>query len=481
MKKLELVAVSVLSVVLMGPLPTMAESLGVLAVAESPGPSPELAELTKQLQAAVAERNKGALEASQLRDRMMGQTSTASLSELDRAYAGALATSQNGDFDGAVRTLRAIVDDLEKLPDSSEAFGQWTRAMMRLAREQQTLGRKDEARTILERLVRAAPDVKVDLNQYPPSFEKQVSEIRTQVKAQATLKLTVQAGGKAAKVFVDGREVGTTPVTVNLTRGRHRVSGSLGSLRVNATTVELTEASQTVTLDFALVETLRPNTGPGLALPEADRSKGVVTAGAYLGIDRVVAASLTKQSGVDYLVGSYYDTRRGMLLREGRVRLSNQSAPPGSLTALSAFLLTGQQSDLVATTPAATQPSLAPKPLEVTELAAAAPSKPSKVLGWTAFGTGILTVGLVVFGFVENSASSSKYDEARGLLVPGSNPPVLQNSADRPRYDKLISDGDSAKTMATVGFVGAGVTAVTTGILGYLSYKQCGEVGPFRF
>jgi hypothetical protein len=105
-----------------------AEAIGVVAVADPPGPSAELAELTHQLRLVVADRTTGVVSAAELRERMTGQTSSATLAELDRAHAGALATYQNGDFEGAVRTLRAVIDDLEKLPASEEAFSQWTRS-----------------------------------------------------------------------------------------------------------------------------------------------------------------------------------------------------------------------------------------------------------------------------------------------------------------------------------------------------------------
>jgi len=483
-----------LSVFSLSPIPAFAaaESVGVVAVAEPPGPSAELAELTHQLRVVVAERTTGVLEPSELRERMTGQSSSATLSELDRAYAGALATYQNGDFEGAVRTLRAVIQDLDRLPPGAEAFSQWTRAMLRLARSEQTLGRGGESREVLERLVRANPTVKVDANQYPPSFVRQVDEVRARTAALAKRKLGVNATAKGAKIFVEGREVGVAPLTVDLPPGRYRISGAMGALRVPAIQVDLTEEGQSITLNFALAEALRPTVGPGLALVEADRAKNLVAAGAWLGVDKLLAARLVTESGVEYLAAAMFDVRRGILQREGRVRLANKAAPPGGLSALATFLITGQASNLVAAT-SVEAPAVKPKPsLEVK------PPKPgtgpsaadvdlrkpavaagqSKTLGWAAIGAGVLSAGLGAFAIYEGLSARGNYDDAGALLQSDG---ALRNDASVSGYRSLVDDGDSAKTMAYVSGGAAVGCAVVSGVLGYISYKRTGEIGPIRF
>lgn len=469
-----------------------AESVGVVAVAEPPGPSPELAELTHQLRGVVAERTPGVLEASELRERMTGQTSSATLSELDRAYAGALATYQNGDFEGAVRTLRAVIQDLDKLPPSAEMFAQWTRAMLRLGRAEQTLGRGGEAREVLERLVRANPTVKVDVNQYPPSFVRQVDEVRGQVSVLTKKKLSVNSTTKGAKVFADGREIGTAPLVVELPPGRYKISGTMGNLRVPAIPVDLTEEGQSIVLNFALAESLRPSVGPGLALAEVDRAKNLVAAGAWLGVDKLLATRLVAEAGVEYLAATMFDVRRGILQREGRVRLSNKIAPPGGLSALAAFLITGQASELVATTsvgasvplPPPPKPSLEvkpPKPTAKTDVDLRKPAGPpgkSKALGWTAVGAGALSVVLGGVAVFEGLQANSKYGDAKAMLRSDN---AVQQDQSVSRYKALVSDGDSAKTLAYVTGGAAVGCAVVSGVLGYMSYKQTGEIGPFRF
>ena len=216
-----------------------AETLGVLAVSDPPGPSPELVEITSQLRGVLAQSTPGVLEPGDLRQRMMGQTSTASITELERASAGAIATYQAGDYEGAITTLRAVLEDCEKLPDAPETFKLWSKTMLRLARYEQTVGRRPEAQAILERLVRADPTVKVDLGQYPPSFAKQVDEVRAALETQKTRKLTVNATQKGARVYVDGRDLGPAPVVVSVPPGKYRVSGVMGDLRAPSMKVDL--------------------------------------------------------------------------------------------------------------------------------------------------------------------------------------------------------------------------------------------------
>jgi tetratricopeptide (TPR) repeat protein len=110
-----------------------------------------------------------------------GESATAlrdALAELERSYASAVAAHAAGEFEASIVKLRAVVEALEALPEGSEPFAQWTRTMLRLARSEQELGRRVEAKAILERLLRAAPDAKADPRQFPPSFLALIAEAR---------------------------------------------------------------------------------------------------------------------------------------------------------------------------------------------------------------------------------------------------------------------------------------------------------------
>ncbi|ACL67681.1 conserved hypothetical protein [Anaeromyxobacter dehalogenans 2CP-1] len=321
------------------------ERLGVMAVADAPaGPDAELTELAHQLRAACRDRVGGVEEVATMRRRLLGQGSDATLSELDRAYGGALAVYQNGEFDSSVRTLRAIVDDLEAVPEGEEAFFQWKRAMLRLAHASLSLGQEREMERAFLALARTDPALQPDPDQYSPGFRRRFEEVKARVRALPRRRLHVASEGRSGTVYVNGRAMGTTPLTLTLPAGSYRVGGGAGALRVPSFTVDLESEDRSVVLDFALAEALRVNAGPGLALAPEARGYGIVRAGAWLGVDRLLTVSRAQEGQAQFLVGSIFDVRRGALLREGSVRLVAGGLPSVQVGALASFLLTGQSS-----------------------------------------------------------------------------------------------------------------------------------------
>lgn len=449
------------------------DALGVLAVASPPGPGVELVEVTLELRQGAAGQRSGVLDTQQLRNRMSGP-STASLEELDRAYEGARAAHLSGDHEAAVRALRSIVEELERSPESDAAFGQWERAVLRLAKSEVDLGRPEAARGLLDRLVRADADVVVDRDLYPARFAQQVEQARAALRAEPLRELRIEASSDAARVFVNGRAVGEAPLTLRLPRGIYRVSGVLVASRLLPQVADLREAGQAVFLDFAIPEALRPALGPGLALEEGDRSGRIISVGGYMGLSEVITVTLAEESGTRFVVGALHDVRRGMLIRDARVRIGQA----GAVGSLARFLVSG----VVGAGVEPLHPFLSPAPPEAPPGAAPAvpgaapPGEPSRALGWGALGTAIGAVGLSAYAIYQGQEASRHYAEADAIRSGGftSYQAIVQ-------YNQAISRGDAARHGATLGWAGAGACAVATGLLGYWSYRRTGEFGPFRF
>jgi hypothetical protein len=324
--------------------PRPGERLAVLAVHEPAALDLDLIELTHQLRTACGERTPGVLQAGEMRARLQGRTGNATAAELDRAFNGALAVYQNGEYESAERTLKAIVADLEELPESEGVWHQWTRAMMRLSHVQFTLGQKEESEATQLALLKVDASHQLDPMLYAPGYRAHFEELRARVRALPKRRLTVTARGRAGTVYVSGRDVGPPPVTLVMPAGSYRVAGAAGELRPPSVAVDLAVEDRAVTLDFALAEAVRIGNGPALALPPGDRAGALIKAGAWLGVDRLVVTTRVVEGDAPFLVGALYDVRRGALLREGSVRVSGGAVPGGSLGALAAFLLHGQPS-----------------------------------------------------------------------------------------------------------------------------------------
>jgi len=467
-------------------------SLGVLAVAPPPGPGTELVEITLQVRQVTTELHGGALDTRALRERMAGPERGAALAELDRAYVGARAAWVRGDFVGSLRTLRAIIGDLDRLPDGPERFKQWTRATMRLARSELDLGQEAAARGVVERLLRAAPDVAVDGNLHPARFIDQVERARAALNALPRRALAVTSSVDGARVYVEGRDVGSAPVTLELAQGHYRVSGATQSTSLPSVQVDLVDGDGELLLDFAIPEALRPAQGPGLALPDGDRARWLVEAGGYLRLDAVLAVTLAREGGAWYVAGALYDVRRGMLRREGKVRLIGMAIPAGGASALVGFLLTGDATSELVEYPGGPVPKPPPAPAggggEVKPDDAHSADASHLVqkplvrvsggsLGWATLGTGVAALGLASYGLIEGRSASSSYRRAQDLRSSGG----VSSSAALAAYNRYVSNGDAARRRATIGWAGASACVLASGVLGYVNYRRTGEFGPFRF
>jgi hypothetical protein len=371
------------------------EKVAIIAVGDpGAGPDADLAELAHQLRAACRDRVGGVLDVPTMRALLLGQGSNATEAELDRAYGGVLAVYQNGEFESALRTVRAIVDDLESLPETDESYYQWKRAVMRLAHLALASNDAKDAQAAFGKLARIEPGLLPDPDQFSPGYRRRFEEVKAAVKALPRRKLSFTAEGRAGTVYVNGKPMGTTPLTVSLPTGTYRIGGAAGALRVPSFRVELDQEDRTVILDFALADGLRVNAGPGLALAGPSRAYGIIRAGAWLGVEKLIVVSRTEEGQAQFLLGSIFDVQRGALLREGSVRMVAGSVPSVNLAALASFLLTGQSSrevkDLsrdgakkvppappVASAAAAAEAAPAPKPLAVQPSTDAAPSTPA--------------------------------------------------------------------------------------------------------
>jgi PEGA domain-containing protein len=464
------------------PVAACADGLAVLAVAPPPGPGGALEEITDGLRERIAERAPETLRADQLRARVAVPASGPALPELERAYEQARAAYLGGDFERTLAMLGQVAETLQARPSTPGVHELWTKVMLRLARTEHELGRAESARTTLEWLLRAEPDLSPDASLTPAWLAQEIEHGRARLRALPVGTLVVTSSTPTAHLTVDGRDVGTPPLRLELPQGRHHVMGWTETVQVGPLSIDLGPGEREIVLDFAIVEALRPWSGLGLAgTPEG--SALLARAGRHLGVDRVVASSLVEDRGSAYAVASLHDVRRARLEREARVRLEGGAVPAGGQEALAEFIVDGHTDSPLVFVPGApagaADLSAVPRAPEgmVLPIAGAPGPVVRQTLRWTPVATATATVALAAFAGVQLHSAESAYDRARryratvGLATP----------ADVTNYNGYVADGDAAKGKANQLWIGAGACAVATALVGWVGYKRTGEFGPVRF
>lgn len=100
------------------------------------------------------------------------------------------------------------------------------------------------------------------------------------------------------------------------------------------------------------------------------------------------------------------------------------------------------------------------------------------VLGWTAVGAGVAALAAGGVAIWQESQARSHYAAAKAMLGPGG---VLPASASAREFQDAFSAGSSAHRSAVALGIGAGAAAAASLVVGYVAYRQTGEIGPFRF
>jgi hypothetical protein len=193
--------------------------------------------------------------------------------DLETAWASAISAYRGGDYERSVQALEALVASIEMAPPGAAAAGQWTRAMLRLAQAEATVGRTTEARAAMERVAALDPDAQPDPAVYSPSYRRQFEEVRRAVGARPRHRLTITSPAPGGTAWLHGRRLGSTPATVDVPAGRFRVRVTWGGTGEAAEWVELGgDPAREVTLavtPVAALESVPAPTGASSAGPAA--------------------------------------------------------------------------------------------------------------------------------------------------------------------------------------------------------------------
>jgi hypothetical protein len=331
---------------------------------------------------------------------------------------------------------------------------------------------KAKAEAVLEPILSVDPLFQVDRDRYSPDMWKLTDRVRRRVKATSTATLSVTTIPGGIPVFVNGRNMGKSPVTIDLPPGEYRAEALFGKERALARTVKIKDAVA-LELSHALDGAVRVESGPCLSTTgtRGARLGALIQLAAHLGVDQAVGVWKEEpEKGEVYVVASAVDSETGQQVREAKVKVGAGKVTPDAIEKLGQFIARGDASPPVKAV--VTEPKPVPKddlaarddPMARDIVKAGRSRSGYRTAAYVSGGVAIVAAGVGVYGFITSSAKSKERDD---LKVGGAIPTES--------IDKAEDLKSQAKTYKTVGIVGITTGAVAAGAAVGLFLYASGE------
>jgi hypothetical protein len=257
-----------------------------------------------------------------------------SLQDIERQVESAKALLYGGQDARGLEVIDRALADLERVAPTAGPWPLTEQALVLQALMFKNLDRQKEMLESFRRLVRVAPQFRLDPDAHPPSAIAALEGLKKELARSRKVALSVRTEtGPMAAVFVDGAPLGATPLRLELLPGTYRVALVSGDAVSFPRRVELArETTLTVDLAFEAAVSLQPP----LCLHGVDDGAAVKLA-QLATADRVVVLRNTASRGnPPYLAGALYEVATGRQERAGAVQ-------PELLPNLAAFLATGKE------------------------------------------------------------------------------------------------------------------------------------------
>lgn len=209
------------------------------------------------------------------------------------------------------------------------------------------LGRR--ACSHLEAAIRADPLMVMPSEIYPPRTRRLMQTARKKVRASATGTLEVTSNPSGATLFLEGRDIGSTPykVTKNL---------PLGTYRIWATKAELRSKTHTVTVKGNQASSLHIDLGFDSAMvPDKGRFRSfngelltdeiAIKTGSILRVPWIVVTGVVEYEASTWTYAALYDVKGKKAARRGAVLFSQSADGSLELQTLADFVAQGKNGD----------------------------------------------------------------------------------------------------------------------------------------
>jgi hypothetical protein len=451
----------------------------------------ELSSQTKAFYTALMARpGENVLSAADFTERLFPMPS-GSFEDIQRQLDAAQGQFYEARYTRTAQALEEVLQQVARLPVGEARWKLYVGAQLLQALNFRAMNRVKESDDAFRNVLRLEATYTLDPDQYTPSTRQAFEKLRKELLKARKVKLSVKSTLPASEVFLEGRSMGQTPLTLEVSAGTYELALKKGEAISFPRQIPVQGEETPVLVDLAYEGSISASPFPCLASGEDDEKvlSHAVRMGGTLGVEEVIVVRLERaSSGPQWLAATVLNVEGGQKLREGGFKTQGLDAPAESLTGLVDFVTTGKTQPSVVVLSSNIQPPWAstepstPGPVDA-KAAKSGAVRPLRVASYVVLGAGV--AGLAGAGIVRiaaqpdwtalqphlNANNKIDADDAEGREILGR----LGQKA-RVLNGLLIGSGAALATGAVLYFlspepppVSVGVTAGPTGAAASLS------------
>lgn len=372
----------------------------------------ELSAQTKSFyDALVARPGEDLLTAADFSERLFPQPS-GSFEDIQRQLEAAQGQFYEARYAKAGQAIDEVLRQVARLPGGEARWKLYVDAWLLQAQNHRAMGKVKESDDAFRNVLRLDARYTLDPDYYPPSTRQAFDKLRRELAKARKVKLSVKSTLPASEVFLDGRSVGQTPLTLEVLAGTYELSLQKGVALSFPRQLPVQGEETPVLVDLAYEGSITATPFPCLASGAEGEQvlSHAIRLGGTLGVEEVIVVKLERaSSGPKWLAATVLNVEGGQKLREGGFKTQGLDAPAESLTALVDFVTTGKPQPSVVVLNSTTEPPWEKSAALLPEGTSATPGKPGsvrplRVVSYVTLGAGM--AALAGAGVVRLSAEA---------------------------------------------------------------------------